>query len=205
MAISTSPPEFLQIYNFTLSPTQILEGGCVSIDWSFGGRDIIMSRLFRDGDVILFDIPVSGSYSDCPSGTGIKEYRLVIDSSTEGSVASIRYVDVVGVDQPSNTITPSVSPPAIISFTVDPEKITLGQCVDLAWTFIGTNLINARLYRDSQIIAEHLQSTGFLDDCPVLPGKTEYRLVVDAENAGLIERTLFVTVQSTNTYLNGND
>ena len=76
---ATPQPEKPQIYSFNVSPSQISEGGCVNMSWSYGGRNITQSRIFRNNEVILFDIPTVGTFTDCPPGTGSFEYRLRVE------------------------------------------------------------------------------------------------------------------------------
>jgi polar amino acid transport system substrate-binding protein len=192
---STPQPEAPQIYNFVVSPPQIQEGGCVNVYWSYGGIELVMSRLFRNGELILFDMPVNGAYSDCPGGIGMVDYRLVIDSAAAGSVAVSRYIEIVPAFQPTTTPAPSESPPMIESFFVEPGQIDQGQCVELSWVFSVTNLLEARLYRENLVIAENLGSPDSLVDCPQSSGRNEYRLVVESANSGSIERILSVIVR----------
>jgi polar amino acid transport system substrate-binding protein len=201
---ATPQPDAPQIYSFLVSPSQIAEGECTNVSWSYGGQDITDSRVFRDGELILFDIPVNGSFTDCPPGTGRMEYRMVVDSAAGGSAVARRNLDVVAgeqptdtplpTDEPTPTLAPTEAPPTIDIFEAYPEVIELGGSVELSWSFGGTSLVNARLFRDDEEIAFDLLSPDTFSDVPPNPGQIEYKLIVDAEFSGSTEQSIFVTV-----------
>jgi polar amino acid transport system substrate-binding protein len=198
---ATPQPEAPQIFSFIVTPSQIQEGACVDVNWSYGGQNITTTRLFRSGQVILFDMPTNGTFNDCPPGTGQVEYRLVIDSATAGSAVGTRFVQVVPVTQPTNTPPPTdeptptqEQPPVIDSFDADPQVINLNDSVELSWSFSGTSLVNARLFRGDELIAQDVTSPGTFTDTPTVTGQVVYRLVVDSEFAGSTEQSVVVTV-----------
>jgi hypothetical protein len=201
---ATPQSEAPQIYSFVVSPFQILSGSCVNVSWSYGGEGVMSSRLFRNGEKILFDIPLSGSYSDCPTQDGYNEYRLIIDSDNYGSTTALQFVDVIPGPQPTIAPQPTLTPtrtesppgsaPVIDYFTSDAVIIRVGECVDLHWSFSGDSLSNTRLYRDHILLADRLYSPGTLNDCPLLPGRIEYRLIVDSSCCGSTEKSLYISV-----------
>ena len=69
--------------------------------------------------------------------------------------------------------------PEITSFKADPDKLSLGACTDLSWTFEGTSLTKIQIKRDGKVIFESDPiSPGTLQDCPDYTGDIEYRLIV---------------------------
>jgi ABC-type amino acid transport substrate-binding protein len=74
------------------------------------------------------------------------------------------------------------SAPEITSFKADPDKLSVGKCTNLAWSFKGAPLTKIQIKRDGKVIFESDPITpGTLQDCPNYPGDIEYRLVVWAE------------------------
>jgi polar amino acid transport system substrate-binding protein len=191
----TPPPQTPVIYSFTVNTNQILEDGCVNLDWQFDGQDLALTRLFRGDQVLLQDIPYSGGTTDCPPGTGQMEYRLVIDSEFAGSAHASQFVDVTPHTDPTPTPNPTPEhPPVIEHFSVDNHEIHLGQCVDLSWSFRGSSLALTQLLRNNEVISSDLAPSGSQQDCPPDPGHIEYRLEVDSEFSGAAHQSRFVNV-----------
>jgi hypothetical protein len=196
-ATSTPAPESPVIYSFILKPRNIAEGQCVTLSWHFGGSNLVKSRIFRSADVILIDMPLSGSFTDCPPGTGIVEYRLIIDSQSAGSAVALQAVNIIPNTQPTPTPQPTEEPPPVIhSFDTDLNEIQVGQCVNLSWEFSGTSLVGSQLTRNGEVIGSDLPPTGTQQDCPPQAGQTEYHLKVDSEFSGSVQQSLFVNVLS---------
>ena len=71
------------------------------------------------------------------------------------------------------------STPVITSFKADPNKLNLGACTDLSWSFEGAALTKIQIKRDGKVIFESDPiSPGSLQDCPDYTGDIEYRLIV---------------------------
>jgi len=69
--------------------------------------------------------------------------------------------------------------PVITSFKADPNKLSLGACTDLSWSFEGAALTKIQIKRDGKVIFESDPiSPGALQDCPDYTGDIEYRLIV---------------------------
>jgi heat shock protein HslJ len=63
------------INSFTVSPGSIQQGQCVQASWSVSGKvDKVVFE--RNGQDLLPNAPVSGTYTDCPPGTGQVQYGL---------------------------------------------------------------------------------------------------------------------------------
>ncbi len=124
---ATQPPLAPIIYSFIASPSQIVFGNCLQLSWDFSGQDLVYRRIFRNGQLLLFDLPFAGSYTECPPITENIEYRLVIDSASHGSASAVQYVYVAPVNQATATPGPTQpQPPVIDTFQADKELIELG-------------------------------------------------------------------------------
>jgi heat shock protein HslJ len=63
------------VTSFTVSPGTIQQGQCVKASWTVSGKvDKIVFE--RNGQDLLPNAPLSGTYNDCPPGTGQVQYGL---------------------------------------------------------------------------------------------------------------------------------
>jgi arginine/lysine/histidine transporter system substrate-binding protein len=178
----TQIPDDPIIYSFNSNRNSINEGMCVELSWVYGGTNLSRAIIYRNGTKILKDMAYSGSYEDCPLGTGRYEYLLVVDSRTGGSAQASLFVDVNPVYEPTPTILPTMATPLVINyFDVDSNEIEMDTCVNFSWSFIGPDIITAELYRDGEIIASGLPETGTYQECPPGPGDYEYKLKIASE------------------------
>lgn len=192
---ATPPPQAPVIINFISSPGTISQGQCVALSWQFQGRDLILSRLYRDNDIILTDLPYSGVYTDCPTNSGQVKYHLSVDSEFAGSALAAQVVNVIPAPQPTPTQPPIPElPPIIDYFIVDQQQISLGECVNLSWSYRGTSLVSAQITRNSEIIISDASISGSAQDCPASPGQITYRLNVYSEFADSAHNEQYVTV-----------
>ena len=192
----TPGPTAPAIYRFDVLPSQIVQGQCVNISWQFGGQSLASSRIFRNNQVILVDLPYTGTASDCPPGSGPVEYRLQIDSTTTGSAVAAKNIYVITPSQPTDTPRPPEQPPVIYFFNVDSNEIDLGQCINMSWQYTATSVVNAQISRDNQAIASNVNTSGSLRDCPTKTGQLQYRLRVDTEFTGSTQASQFVQVNN---------
>jgi heat shock protein HslJ len=64
-----------EVSSFTVTPGNIQEGQCVQASWFVQGKvDKIVFE--RNGQDLLPNAPMSGTYNDCPPGTGQVQYGL---------------------------------------------------------------------------------------------------------------------------------
>jgi len=195
--ITTPLPPEPKITKFTTDQKQIVEGSCVRLDWAFEGPAVTFSRLFRDGDPILTDLSRTGDYIDCPPGTGIREYRLLIETEHTGySAQAFQFVEVTerAVINPTPPPLPPVSIPTINYFRSSVSQVLRGECLDLSWSFEGNDLATAQIMRNGETIFSDPPSTGDLSDCPQQTGQTIYMLKVDTESGGTAEQSVTVNV-----------
>ncbi|MCC7130501.1 MAG: transporter substrate-binding domain-containing protein [Anaerolineae bacterium] len=193
----TPQPNTPTIYLFAAQPQQIIQGQCLRIDWQFGGENLTVSRIFRNNVLYWFDLPQTGSTTDCPPGAGQVEYRLTVDSARAGSASAVQVVTIVPAVQPTAPLPPTPEqPPQIIFFNADNPDITLGQCLNLSWSFSGSNIASATLFRNAAPISSGLPALGQQQDCPDAAGQYTYLLKVDSASAGSAQASQFVRVRS---------
>ncbi len=187
-----------QVNSFTANPSgQIQTGQCLTLQWNVTGNisDVLLSR---NNQTLWDGAPYQGSYQDCPPGAGQMTYVLRVTGPGGNSQAS-QVVYVVSVQPtatpaPQPTATPAPQPPTIDAFSVDPGQITQGQCVNIHWSFSGSGLVAAQLFRNGDVIGADLAPSGLQQDCPPAAGSIEYRIQVDSEFAGSATRSQVVTV-----------
>ena len=187
-----------QIYSFTANPSgQIQAGQCVTLQWNVGGAisDVLLSR---NNQPLWDGAPYQGSFQDCPPGAGQMAYVLRV-TGPGGSSQGSQNVTVVSAQPtatpaPQPTATPVPQPPSIDAFSVDPGQISAGQCVNIHWSFSGTGLAAAQLFRNGDVIGADLAPSGIQQDCPPFSGSIEYRIQVDSEFAGSAQRSQVVNV-----------
>ncbi|MBK8987787.1 MAG: transporter substrate-binding domain-containing protein [Chloroflexi bacterium] len=174
-AVSNAPT----IHRFTVTPTdQVTLGQCVSLNWWVEGQ-ISNVRLFRDNTVLWQSAPVNGSTSDCPPQVGVATYR--IEATGPGGTSNrTETITVVAPTQPTATPppippTPTVAPPQILSFSVAPEQIQAGNCVNISWS-VGGTVTTIRLLRNGSVILDNAPGSGANPDCLNDAGTYTYRL-----------------------------
>ena len=86
------------IYFFSVQPTQISEGGCVTIGWNVGGVTTYV-RILRNDQTILDGVGLSGSQQDCLATAGQYAYELQA-SNTEGKLTTSTVNVEVGAAPP---------------------------------------------------------------------------------------------------------
>jgi polar amino acid transport system substrate-binding protein len=189
---------------FTSIPSQIQQGQCVNLTWSYNTAGAARARLFRGAILILQDMPAAGAYIDCPSELGQLQYQLVVDMQAGGATTATQFVSVTPgslpppVTQPAPVTQPPPGPqPLIQSFSGNSTEIAWGKCVTLSWVYLGgINITSAELFRDDERIADGLDPTGSIEDCPERWGLVNYRLTITSSTAGSSSATYYVNVRS---------
>lgn len=96
------------VSSFTVSPGSIQQGQCVQASWAVQGTvDKIVFE--RDGQDLLPNAPVSGTYTDCPPNTGQIQYGLGAYGPGGKDVENI-YINVSAAPPP--TAVPTAPPPS---------------------------------------------------------------------------------------------
>ena len=181
------------IAEFRSSPDfEISAGQCASFQWRVDGP-VNRVALVRDGTPLSDYAAVSGSFNDCPPGSGPKNYALQA-WGPGGFVKSQRSLMVrPGIAEP--TATPAPQPPAIFSFTANPPQLdALNNCITLDWQIGGQGIVAVWLSRNGQPIAGPDVMPGYQDCVPVSEEGNQqvYELKVDTEFTGSATQQLVV-------------
>jgi hypothetical protein len=187
LSVVDNAPVKPTIDGFSISPPQIDTGQCVAIAWST--TNAAGTRLSRNGQVILDNGPVNSSgQQDCPQNGGAVTYQLEAFSSSGGSASQQSSIVVQAPSQPTG------QPPFINQFGADRSSMTVGECVNLSWSFGGDSLTAARLIRNSNELVSDVPTDGNYQDCPQDAGDYTYQLVVDSEFSGSSQQSTTVSV-----------
>jgi ABC-type amino acid transport substrate-binding protein/heat shock protein HslJ len=183
----TKPPD---IQRFKVQPQEITAGQCVNMDWVVAGN-VTNVTLQRNNTTLNADAPATGSFVDCPPGSGQMAYNL----SATGAGGSSNISKTVTVNepaqptsppppQPTATIPPTAvppSPPVINNFTVQPGTVNVGQCANMNWD-VGGDPQSVRILRNGQVAFDNLPALGSGQDCFSNSGQVTY--VLEASGQG---------------------
>lgn len=171
------------ITKFTVDPEGRVEiGKCVNISWTVDGN-ISTVNLLANGNILWGEAPFSGTYQDCPTEPGVVtvELRAI---GPDGTSQQQRLVEVIQPDEPPS--------PSITNFTVSPETIQAGDCVDLSW--IVENASQVQILRNGGLYIENAPLSGGQQDCIETSGVIIYRLEARNEADQVTAEELSVTV-----------
>ena len=97
-----------EVSTFTVSPGNIQEGQCVQASWFVQGKvDKIVFE--RNGQDLLPNAPMSGTYNDCPPGTGQVQYGLGAYGPGGQDVKEV-FITISAAPQPT-AVPPQPKPP----------------------------------------------------------------------------------------------
>jgi arginine/lysine/histidine transporter system substrate-binding protein len=181
------------ISQFTSSPEYDINAGqCANFVWRVDGN-VSRVALVRDNTPLWDYAPVSGSFNECPPGSGQKNYELQV-WGPGGFVKGQRSLMVrPGATPPTNT--PAPQPPLINSFTANPPQLdALNNCTVLEWQVSGQGIAAIFLSRNGQQIAGPDVTSGYQDCVAVSEqGNAQiYELRVDTEFGGSTSSELTV-------------
>lgn len=179
------------IAEFRSAPdSEINAGQCATFQWRVDGP-VNRVALVRDGTPLSDYAAVSGSFNDCPPGSGPKNYELQA-WGPGGFVKNQRSLMVrPGAAQP----TPAPQPPSIFSFTANPPQLDVtNTCIMLEWQVGGEGIVAVWLSRNGQQIAGPDVQSGYQDCVPAgEEGNPQvYELKVDTEFTGSATQQLVV-------------
>ncbi len=174
------------ITQFSADPSQINAGQCVTVRWQVEGS-VSNVNIWRDDVTLWGGAPVSGTYQDCPPGSGTISYRVEA-SGAGGSNQRQQYVTVIAPTVPATAVPPTPTipgptpvptdvPPTIKSFTASPSEITAGNSVRISWN-IGGGAQSALIKRNGIVVAPDIGFNGTVTDNLNDPGLVTYRLEV---------------------------
>jgi polar amino acid transport system substrate-binding protein len=171
-------PDAPFIKRFTVDPpNQITVGQCVTLQWNVEGQ-VNKVTIAANSNVLWDGAPTKGSYKDCPPAAGTIGYGLQA-TGPGGTSQAQQNINVVSPATATPVPTTAPEKPVIYSFSVTPNQITVGECVDINWS-VGGGTIFARVYRGSNVVVDNAPFTGHAQDCPSPAGSYTYR--VEASN-----------------------
>jgi ABC-type amino acid transport substrate-binding protein len=197
ITVNPAPDEAPVIEYLTPTPSQIMLGESVSIDWKVSGP-VHQAILYIDDVAVLDPAPVQGNYMDTPEATGTRVYKLIATGPGGEDTKQVSVnVQTPEPEEPTPTpepIEPVPTPPVIQGFDVTPTTIGPGGCVTASWT-TGGGTTRVQLLRNDQVIWEDTQLNNSVPDCPPdqAPAAIKYTLVA-YNNAGQTD-TREATVQ----------
>ncbi len=196
-ATATTPPtqapaEAPKIANFSINPGDwMYEGSCATIQWQITGQ-VNRAVLQRNGAEIWGGVPLTGSFQDCPPGTGAMTYYLEANGNS-GKDSRQDSVDVL--TRPAEP-SPTSFPPAVIEyFLSDRSDVQIGNCIVLSWKVSG-GANWAQMQRDGQVILDNAPLTGQAQDCLQKAGMVQYKLVAANPTGQRTESAVNVNVTS---------
>lgn len=164
---------------FSADPTQIEEGDCSAISWIT--ENVKEVYLYKQGEPWQ-ENPVDfvGSREVCPSITTTYEMRVL----KLNNLVEVRQVSVFVI---LNPVAPDIN-----RFTVEPNQIIGGQCVQIQWEVIG-DVTNIILTRNEEILWDDASLSGTREDCPPGTGERVYGIEVTGPG-GVIRAQRFVAI-----------
>jgi len=203
-------------------PTVIRNDERLDFDWGAGAPDLLMpSDHFSARFTRSIDLAAGEYQFDLLVDDGVRFYvdgLLLLDQVREQAATpySLRltlaqgshefrvdYVEYTGQARLAWTRTPltaTVTPtppsnlPVITQFTVTPNPVVVGGCVNLNWQ-VGGGAVLARLLRNGAVIQGNAPLAGASTDCLAAPGTVLYRLEAYNSVNQSVARDVSVTVQ----------
>jgi len=164
-------PEKPQITRFTVDPPgQITLGQEVAIRWEVEGQ-VDSARLTANGEEL--SRATKDTVYHTPAAAGSVTYHL--EAVGPGGTSSKE--ETVMVVEPVEPVTPEPVPedPVIHAFTVTPNQIQAGDCVNIVWS-VGGGAIYANILRDGAVVMNDVNFDGQQSDCLDQPGDHVYQL-----------------------------
>lgn len=174
ITIYVEPSQAPTITRFTVDPpNQVTLGQCVTVRWEVQGA-VTSIKLTANGGMLWDGAPTSGNYQHCPQSAGTVGYAI----EAIGPAGTSRGQQNINVVLPA-TATPVPTPvpeqPVIYTFSVAPNSIAEGNCVDINWS-AGGGASYVRVLRNGAAIVDNGPLTGHGNDCPAPAGTYTYRL-----------------------------
>jgi len=189
---------------FAVNPSQIAPGQQINLQWDVQGAisKVTIVRGGQFGGAVIWDgAPTRGNMSDFPPGTGTMPY--VIEATGPGGVArqqrDVRILAQPTVQAPTATPqvppTPAPAPPVIEHFSVQPERIESGQCVNIQWSLGGGGQY-IHLTRNGVPVLDRGGPNGQLQDCLTEPINYLFRLEAFNHTGMMVAQDRNVTVHT---------
>jgi polar amino acid transport system substrate-binding protein len=191
----TSQPDAPYIQRFTADPPNLVTlGQSVLLQWEVFNQ--VNKLTLSANDVILWEgAPVKGQYRDTPASSGSVSYLLVAEG--DGGTSQSR-INLNVVDPATATAVPTSAPeqPVIYSFSVSPNSIADGDCVDINWS-AGGGASDVEVLRDGTVIVPDAPFSGHANDCPTPDGTYTYQLAASNSAGETVTQQRTVQVSAT--------
>ena len=177
------------ISRFKVRPrNKITLGQCVTIRWTVEG-DVRAVKITANGKSLWDHAPLQGEQQDCPSNTGAVTYAIEADGPG-GTSRTEKKVNVLGAAPPQPQ---PPGDPVIHSFSVTPQQIPPGGCVNISWN-TGGGVFWVTVLRDEATVLDQAPFTGTVQDCPPAGGQVLYRLLAYNKEDKLVKARQTITV-----------
>jgi polar amino acid transport system substrate-binding protein len=193
------------ITRFTVDPPNLITlGQCVTVKWTVEGA-VDKVTITANSTILWSNAPTNGNIEDCPTAMGTVGYGIEA-VGPGGTSRQQQYVQVVGAATATPQPTAAPDLPVIYSFTVTPNQIEAGNCVDVSWS-VGGGTTSVQLLRDGVVVIPNAGFTGQETDCLADEGSYVYRLEAYNAIGGSVfeERTVTVSGEAASNPLAGTN
>lgn len=126
------------IDSFSATPAEIVAGQCVDVAWSVSGGATSV-RILRNNQVVLDNLPFSGSGQDCVQEPGSVVYTLQATNDQSGQRETRdASVNVLPPQQPTDTPAPPLTGFAWTAATINGQPVLAGVQVTATFNADGT-------------------------------------------------------------------
>jgi len=176
-----SDPDAPYIQSFSANPSRISAGACTTIGWQVLGQ-VTGVTIKRDGRNWWDGAPASGSQQDCLGQAG--DYTYEIEARGPGGKTK-QTVTVRVSSQPGPTPTPTPFKPAPVPavidyFSVQPDQIMAGGCVDASWS-VGAGVTRVEVRIDDSPVGRDLPFVSSQQLCPVAAPNSSVKFTLYAD------------------------
>jgi heat shock protein HslJ len=186
-------PDAPYIQRFTADPpNQVTLGQSVLLQWEVFNQ--VNKITLKANDQVLWEgAPTKGSHQHTPAAAGMVSYALIAEGDGGTSQAQVN-INVVSPSTATPVPTSAPSKPVIYSFSVSPNQIAVGACVDINWS-VGGGTSNVEVLRNSAVIVPNAPFTGHANDCPTPAGTYTYEVIAKNSAGETVsqQRTVQVT------------
>ncbi len=151
-------------------------------DWDFGdgnkGSGAVVRYVYRNPGDYMVTLTITDQ--DGLTDTAPAQIEIISSATAEPTAT------------PEPTL-PPVLKPEIDSFEVDPEEISLSQCVELSWSTSG-GTTEVDVFRGEYEVWDNAPLQGSVQDCPDEAGAVDYRLVAYNAEGKHVHEDVTVTV-----------
>ncbi|HHY58142.1 MAG TPA: transporter substrate-binding domain-containing protein [Chloroflexi bacterium] len=176
-----SDPDAPYIQSFSANPSRISAGACTTIGWQVLGQ-VTSVTIKRNGRSWWDGAPASGSQQDCLGQPG--DYTYEIEARGPGGKTK-QTVTVRVASQPGPTPTPTpfnpAPVPAVIDyFTVQPDQIMVGDCVNASWS-VSAGVTRVEVRVDDTPVGRNLPFVSSQQLCPAAAPNSSVKFTLYAE------------------------